>query len=131
MCISLSFFENTLKESGPMTPTIKNLEMVRGDSLSFDLNLGGLTEESIVSIDFSAKKKLSDDHYLFRESFEHGVEKIGESSWRVTVAPEDTEDADPGKYQYDLQLGIGTEVITPLMGTIRLIGDVTRRNHGD
>jgi hypothetical protein len=37
-----------------MTPKIQNLEMVRGDSLSFDLNLGGLTEESITSIDFSA-----------------------------------------------------------------------------
>lgn len=114
-----------------MTPKIQNLEMVRGDSLSFDLNLSGLTEESITSIDFSAKKKISDENYLFHESFEHGVEKIGETAYRVTVAPEDTEDAEPGKYQYDLQLGIGTEIITPLMGTIRLIGDVTRRHHGD
>jgi hypothetical protein len=114
-----------------MTPKIQNLEMVRGDSLSFDLNLGGLTEESITSIDFSAKKKISDENYLFHESFEHGVEKIGETTYRVTVAPEDTEDAEPGKYQYDLQLGIGAEIITPLMGTIRLIGDVTRRHHGD
>lgn len=114
-----------------MTPHIHNLEMVRGDSLSFDLNLGGLTEESITSIDFSAKKKISDAAYLFHESFDHGVEKIGENTWRVTVAPEDTENAEPGKYQYDLQLGIGTEIMTPLMGTIRLIGDVTRRSDGD
>ena len=53
MCIPLSFLYNRLKESGLMTPAIRYWEMVSGDGL----NLGGLTEKSITSIYFSAKKR--------------------------------------------------------------------------
>lgn len=50
-----------------MTPKIQNLEIARGDSLSVDLNLGGLTEESIMIIDFSAKKRSQIQSIFYRK----------------------------------------------------------------
>lgn len=114
-----------------MTPEIVNLEMARGDTFSFDLNLPDIAEESVTSIFFSAKKnKNTDSEYLFSKSLGDGIELIDEKTFRVRVAPRDTADAIPGKYDYDLQLGIGEDIFTPMAGKLKIIGDVTEMQYG-
>jgi hypothetical protein len=44
----------------------------------------------------------------------------------VRVAPEDTEDIDPGTYAIDLQIGVNGDVATPILGTLKVLEDVTR-----
>ena len=43
----------------------------------------------------------------------------------IRVAPNDTRDVDAGEYFYDMQIGVGSDVYTLLIGTLFLMQDIT------
>lgn len=108
-----------------MIPVIHDLKMVRGDTLSFDLTLDEIPDNEITSVFFTVKKVKNDENPVFQKLLGDGIELVEEQSYRIRIAPEDSYDIEAGKYYYDLQLGIGNDIYTPLMGRIEFIQDVT------
>lgn len=110
--------------------TKNNLEMVRGDTLSFGIEIiddsGHLVEAD--TIYFSCKKTPYDEEYLFQKTLNDGisVSQTKPNTYVVRVAPEDTENADLGLYSYDLELGLNGDIFTILVGTLKIISDITR-----
>lgn len=108
------------------------LDMVRGDTLSFAVEIG--FDESPQKLDsafFSVKKNIDDDSYMFQKSIaNNGIEYVKTDGnnlyYRVRVAPEDTKNVAEGTYFFDLQIGMNDDIFTVLKGTIRVDGDVTR-----
>ncbi len=107
-----------------MTAT-QNLSMVRGDTLAFDVRLSDLDGATISSLYFTVKKKASDDVFIFQKSMVSGITRVDDTTFRVRVAPEDTNGVVAGKYAYDLQIGVGTDIYTLLMGSLSIVQDVT------
>jgi hypothetical protein len=103
----------------------KDIELTRGDTLAFDVTISEIEDVTIESMYFSVKRKPSDDTYIFQKSIGNGITFIEELKYRVRIAPEDTCDLVAGKYAYDLQIGLGGDIYTPLMGTLKLNWDVT------
>lgn len=102
----------------------KSIIMVRGDTLAFDMKLTDLAA-TVESIYFSVKRKAKDDEYVFQKSLDDGITETVTNTYRVRVAPEDTADLPAGTYSYDLQLGLGSDIYTILMGNLTLKQDVT------
>ena len=99
--------------------------MIRGDTFSFDLRLSEVDGSSIRSIFFTVKRKATDADAVFQKSLENGVSLLEGTTYRVRVAPEDTQGVAAGKYVYDLQIGIEDDVYTVLMGAFQITQDVT------
>lgn len=103
----------------------KDIELTRGDTLAFDVTISEIDGATIESLYFSVKAKPSDTNYIFQKSIGDGITELEALKYRVRVAPEDTYQLPAGKYAYDLQVGIGGDIHTPLMGTLKLNWDVT------
>ena len=117
-------FATDYEEGDDMTAT-QNLSMVRGDTLSFDVRLSDLDGATISSLYFTVKKKASDEVFIFQKSIADGITKVDDTTYRVRVAPEDTSGVTAGKYAYDLQIGVDTDIYTLLMGSLTIVQDVT------
>lgn len=106
----------------------KDIELIRGDTLSFNFILN----ETLNNAYFTCKRttKKDDTDYLFQKSLGNGISLVEESEegkvYAVRIAPEDTHDIDKGKYFYDLQIEINQDVFTPLIGKFKIMDDVTR-----
>lgn len=103
----------------------KTIELTRGDTLAFDVTISEIDGVTIESMYFSVKKKPSDTQYIFQKSIGNGITQLEELKYRVRIAPKDTYEIVAGKYAYDLQIGLGGDIYTPLMGTFKLNWDVT------
>ena len=105
-----------------------NITMTRGDTYAFDCGMPSGIAESIDTIVFSVKNRPTDRTYVFQKTLEDGIVKKDAYTYRVRIAPEDTERLAPGKYVYDMQLTIDDDVYTPLSGSIKLVQDITTAN---
>lgn len=108
---------------------MENLSMIKGDTFSFTIQIYDL-EENLSEAYFSCKKNKSDETYIFQKSIGDGIELEETTdeyiSYRITVAPEDTNTIESGKYYYDLQLTTADgDVFTPLNAVLTIIEDVT------
>ena len=117
-------FATDYEEGDEMVAT-QNLSMVRGDTLAFDVVLTDISAESITSLYFTVKKKASDETFIFQKSLTDGISLKEGTTYRVRVAPQDTSGVAGGKYAYDLQIGIGTDIYTLVMGSLTIVQDVT------
>lgn len=102
----------------------KNLNMIRGDTLAFAIEIEGL-DQQLETCYFSCKRNIDDDNYTFQKSLEDGIEMIETNKYRVRVAPEDTKGKDVGKYYYDLQIGVNGDVHTVLRGQLDIETEIT------
>lgn len=105
-----------------------DIEFVRGDTFSFVFEVEGLNE-NLTTAYFSCKEDPSNDaeDYKFQKKLEDGIEKINSTQYRVKIASGDTENLEVGlPYYYDLQININGDVLTPMLGKLTLIQDVTR-----
>ena len=103
----------------------KDIEMIRGDTLQFDVTISEIENVTVESMFFSVKRKGVDEDYALQKSIGNGITLIDDLKYRVRVAPEDTAELKAGKYTYDLQIGLGADIYTPLMGMLFLLQDVT------
>lgn len=100
------------------------IDMVRGDSLSFGLEFEGLGQD-LDSADFTVKKDESDDTVLIHKDLTDGISKRADSEYIVRLAPEDTADLDAGYYHFDCQIGVNGDIFTIMLGILVLEQGVT------
>ena len=104
----------------------KNITMVRGDTLSFNVEVTDADGE-IIEVDsayFTCKKISTDDSNIFRKALDAGITQ-DEDGITVRVAPEDTRNVNAGQYFYDLQIGVGEDIFTILKGVLEIEQDVS------
>lgn len=109
----------------------QDIEMVKGDTLSFNFQLQGL-EGAEPSIYFTCREHYNDDAPLFVSSYGYGIalEEYDEESdlatYSVRVDPIKTKSLNLGRYYYDLELRYGDDVLTLMRGRLSLVYEVTR-----
>ena len=104
-----------------------DLQMVRGDTFSFDLVLTDIAAESIRSLYITVKKKATDtdSDAVIQKGLDDGVTLVEGTTYRFRIAPEDTEDVHAGKYVYDIQIRVEDDVYTLFSGAFNIAQDVT------
>lgn len=113
---------------------IRDITMVRGDTLSFNFQLEGLEGVAPAALTFTCKADHEDDDVdaLFTCSIGDGITQEAYDTetdtytYTLRVAPAKTENLDLSRYYYDLQMRAGNDVITLMIGRLTLSYDVTR-----
>ena len=114
--------------------TRKDIEIVRGDTMSFNFELTGLQGTAPDRITFMVKENIedTDEEALVNLELGSGVSLYGYASetdtftYTVRMSPEKTVNLDLARYYYDLQIVVGQDVLTLLKGRFTLDYDVTR-----
>jgi hypothetical protein len=113
----------------------QNLAMIRGDTFRFDVLLSGLDGATVTGMYFTVKAKATEAEAVIQKSLGNGIRQLASEDdeedapvrYEVRIAPEDTASATAGTaYVYDLEVHIGEDVYTVLMGQLKLTQDVTR-----
>lgn len=112
-----------IPSSARIVPVNKDFTLVRGDTFMFSFRVA--SEFEITSITMSCKRYYSDGEYLFQKTLGNGI-TLEDGTYTVRIAPEDTEQYDYGSYPYDLQIVIGDDVYTVMLGMLIIKPDVTR-----
>lgn len=108
-----------------------NLEMIKGDTLSFAVEIEFDDKpQELEKADFTCKMNFDDDDVLFRKELEKGINFSKQDGTKlyyiVRVAPEDTKNLEAGMYYYDLSIELNGDVFTILNGALKIESDVTR-----
>lgn len=105
-----------------------SLAMERGDTFAFTVQVENLGAAAVLGMYFTIRRKGADEEIVVQKSLGDGITRGPNGYYRVRVAPEDTRDISPGKYEYDLQINYGGDVVdvkTPIKGKINIAQDVT------
>lgn len=110
----------------------KDITMIRGDSMAFNFQLVGLAGLTVSDIKFTCKEHYDDVTPYFTQSLTGGgISQVGYDSETDTttfccrIRPDQTENLDPARYYYDLELNAGSDVITLMKGRLTVEYDVT------
>lgn len=104
----------------------ENITMIKGDTLSFDVEVFDQSDAPL-TVDtafFTCKKDINGITKAFQKSLGDGITYDGDLLV-VRVAPSDTAYLEAGRYFYDLQLGVGSDIYTPMIGVLTIEQDVT------
>lgn len=99
--------------------------MTRGDTMSFGMIIEGMGDQELETAYLTCRKNHTDPP-VFQKSLGDGISLLEKGQYVVRVAPEDTKDLEPGKYFYDLEIGLNGDIFTVLNGVLELARDVTR-----
>ena len=108
----------------------QNIDMVRGDTLLFNFQLGGLGGVDPSAIVFSCAENYDED-IIFTSDLTDGItqddynEDTGIATYSVRVEPDKTKGLELGRYYYDLQITVGEDVVTLMRGRLTLLSEVT------
>ena len=102
------------------------ITMVRGDTLSFGMEVDGMDGQDLELAYFTCKRDYTDTAVVFQKSLGNGITRVGEGQYAIRVAPADTADVAAGRYYYDLQIGANGDIFTVLIGVLEIDEDVTR-----
>lgn len=104
-----------------------NLEMTKGDTLSFGFKLKDLGQ-NLASAYFTVKNNYDDEEYIFQKSLGNGIQldHIDGTDYyfKVRVAPNDTKYLEPKNYYYDLEINVNYDTFTILKGILSVEFDV-------
>ena len=100
-----------------------NFSMVRGDTVAFGLELEDLDQD--LDTAFFTVRQSYDGPIVFQRSIGNGIEKAETGVYRIRIAPENTAGIEAGKYYYDLQIGVNSDIFTPMIGVMTVEHDVT------
>ena len=108
-----------------------NLEMIRGDTMSFAFEIEfDEAPQKLEKADFTCKANFDDNEALFHKELEQGISFSKQDGTKlyyiVRVAPEDTKNLEAGMYYYDLEIELNGDVFTILNGALKIESDVTR-----
>ena len=110
----------------------KEIIMVKGDTLAFNFQLQGLAGATPQAIFFTCREKPESESYYFQRSLNNGINLVSydaqtdTATYSVRVRPDETENLTAGRYFYDLQLGVNSDILTLMKGRIIIEWDVTR-----
>lgn len=97
--------------------------MTRGDTASFGIEIEGLNQD--LETAYLTCRKNYTQAPAFQKSLGNGITKHHTGQYVVRVAPEDTENLEPGKYFYDLEIGVNGDKFTVLKGILEIEQDTT------
>lgn len=104
-----------------------NLEMTKGDTLSFGIEIADLGQE-IESAYFTVKNNYDDETPLFQKTLNNGIQLDHidgkDYYYKVRIAPEDTKNLEPKKYYYDLEITVNLDTFTILKGILDIDFDI-------
>lgn len=109
----------------------QNIDMVKGDTLTFNFQLQGLEGDTPNTIKFSCAEHFNYDP-IFTADLSDGItletyDTVKDiATYSVRIAPEKTEELDINRYFYDLQIELNEDVITLMRGRLTLLYEVTR-----
>lgn len=108
----------------------ENIQMVKGNTLSFGLQLleadETLSNVELTSAYLTVKQNYTDSEFLLQKSIGDGITKTGTGEYAIRIAPDDTLDVEIGRYFYSFDIGIGDDVFTILKGVFEIEEDVRR-----
>lgn len=103
--------------------------MIKGDTLAFGVEIE--FDESPQQLDnaFFTCKSISDDKILFQKSLNSGISFIKQVDnkmyYRVRVEPSDTKKLEVGRYYYDVEVRLNSDVYTILNGILNIEKEIT------
>ena len=105
-----------------------NLEMTKGDTLSFGISIKDLGTE-IETAYFTVKENYDDETPIFQKTLGDGIELDHVDNvnyyYKVRIAPNDTKELEPKKYFYDLEINVNNDTFTLLKGILDVSYDIT------
>ena len=101
----------------------KHICMIRGDTLSFGLEIDGL-DQDLDTAYFTCRQNYDGD-IIFQKAINDGITKESTGKYKVRVAPADTASLDIGRYVYDFQIGVNGDIFTIMNGILELEHEVT------
>lgn len=109
-----------------------NLEMIKGDTLSFAVEIEfDDRPQELEKAFFTCKKNLDDDEVVFQKTLGVGkgisfrTQERNKLYYVVRIAPEDTKDIEAGNYFYDMQIELNGDVFTILTGALKVRYGIT------
>lgn len=103
-----------------------NLEMTKGDTFSFGLEIVDLGQE-IAEAYFTVKSNY-DDTPLFQKTLGNGIEldhiEGNNYFYTIRIAPNDTRYLEPKKYYYDFEIHLNDDTFTILKGILDIEFDI-------
>ena len=109
----------------------RDIQYVKGDTLSFNFQLQGLGHDVPDNLTFTCKNHYDDTDALFTCEIGNGIslqnydEEKDLSTFTLRVEPCKTAELDLSRYYYDLQMNEGEDVITLLRGRLILVYSVS------
>lgn len=104
-----------------------NLEMTRGDTLSFGIKIKDLGQ-NLSSAFFTVKNNFDDNTPIFQKSIGNGIQLDHidgtDYYYKVRIAPDDTKNLEPKKYYYDFEINVNYDTFTILKGILDVEFDV-------
>lgn len=117
---------------------VQDIDMVKGDTLSFDFQLKNTNYGSPSQIDPKIVFTCADEsNELFTatrsasEGIYDGITIVGHddrtntTTYNVRIAPNKTKNLDVARYYYDLEIIIGEDVFTLMRGRLTLLREIT------
>ena len=89
------------------------------------VSIPDIEPEALTGLTLTLRRSAASDPIAAQVSLGDGVTYEGDNTWMVRIAPEKTENLEAGRYRYDLELRFGDDVLTALIGRMRIVQDVT------
>lgn len=100
------------------------LEMVRGDTLGLGIQFTNLASP-IDEVVLSCRTEFGSPTLVFQGSLTGGEVTTDGGNVYICIPPERTASLTPGMYVYDVEITVGDDVVTPLIGNLRILYGVT------
>ena len=109
----------------------ENLDVFKGDTLSFGVEITGLEGQDLEQAYFTVKQNKEDavplirktlGTYIWKDSYDAATDS---TKYGVRVEPAAMDNLDPGYYFYDFQIGLNGDRFTILSGKLLVKKDVT------
>jgi hypothetical protein len=104
----------------------KNIRMIKGDTVSFGVDVRD-SDGNLVNLDsmtLTVKKIRAGNEALFQKTLGDGVTKRSDG-YVIRIAPWDTKYVKPGKYLYDIKIGVNSDIFTINHGLFEIENDIT------
>ena len=107
----------------------QNLKMIKGDTLAFGVEIEFDESPQQLSNAYFSCKDIPDGEILFQKSLNDGIEHVKQIDnklyYRVRIAPQDTKKLEIGRYHYDVEIRINSDVFTILNGILKIEKEIT------
>lgn len=107
----------------------QNLEMIKGDTSSFGIEIEFDEKPQKISNAYFTCKSTVDGKSHFQKSLNNGIEFVKQVDnklyYRVRISPNDTKQLEIGRYYYDFEIRLNGDVFTIMNGIIKIGKEIT------
>ena len=109
----------------------RDIEMVRGDTMSFAFQLKGLEGSRPNAVYFTCKASIEDTSPVFQLSLDNTIDERSYDpekdilTYSVRIPPDKTVNLDNGRYFYDLEIQVNADIFTLMRGRLAIDYEIT------